>query len=49
VHRLVGSAAREQPARVAVRRGVHVVPVVDPAEQEIGDRSGDRGRWLTEP
>jgi hypothetical protein len=34
---------------VAVRRGVHVVPVVDPAEQEIGNRSGDRGRWLTEP
>ncbi len=49
MHRLAGPAAREQPARVGVRRGVHVVPVAGPAEQEIGDRSGDRGRWLTEP
>lgn len=48
VHRLSGPAPGEQPARVAVCRGVHVVPVGDPAEQEIGDRSGDRGRWFAE-
>jgi hypothetical protein len=46
---LAGPASGEQPARGMVGRGVHVAAVVDPLEQEIGDRAGDRGRRFVEP
>jgi hypothetical protein len=42
------ASAREQPAGVGVGRGAHVVPVADPAEQEVRDWHGDRGGWVTE-
>jgi len=48
VHRLPGPAPGKQPARVAIRRCVHVVAVLDPVQQEIGDRSWDRGWWFAE-
>lgn len=39
VYRLSGSTAGEQPPGSVVGRGVHVVPAVDPAEQEFRERT----------
>ncbi|WP_030021710.1 hypothetical protein [Streptomyces monomycini] len=49
VERLPGSAAGEQPPAGVVGCGVHIVPAVDPAEQEFHERFGDGGRRLAEP
>ncbi|MEU7638887.1 MULTISPECIES: hypothetical protein [unclassified Streptomyces] len=49
MERLPGSTAGEQPPAGVVGRGVHVVPAVDPAEQEFRERFGHRGRRFAEP
>ncbi|MFE7236548.1 hypothetical protein ACFVAF_39455 [Streptomyces sp. NPDC057596] len=49
VERLSSSAAWEQPPAGVVGRGVHVVPAVDPAEEEFRERFGNGGRRLAEP
>jgi DNA-binding CsgD family transcriptional regulator/pimeloyl-ACP methyl ester carboxylesterase len=49
VHGLPGAAAGKQPAGVVVGGGVHVVAVVHPGEQEVGDWSGQRGWRVPEP
>jgi hypothetical protein len=49
VHGLSGAAAGKQPAGVVVSGGVHVVAVVHPGEQEVGDWSGQRGWRVPEP
>lgn len=42
VHRLAGATAGKQSAGVAIGGGVHVGALVDPGQQQLGDRSGDR-------
>ena len=49
MHGLSGAAAGKQPAGVVVSGGVHVVAVVNPGEQEVGDWSGQRGWRVPEP
>lgn len=38
MHRLSGAAAGEQPPRAGVGGGLHVVPFVNPGEQELRER-----------
>ena len=49
MHGLSGAAAGKQPAGVVVGGGVHVVAVVNPGEQDVGGRGGQRGWRVPEP
>ena len=49
MHGLPGAVAGKQPAGVVVSGAIHVVAVVNPGEQEIGDWSGQRGWRVPEP
>ena len=49
VHGLPGAAAGKQPAGVVVGGGAHVVAVVNPGEQDVGDWGGQRGWRVSEP
>jgi hypothetical protein len=49
VERLRGPAAGEQPSRVGVGGGVHVLPVVDELVQQGGERFGHWCGRVAEP